>query len=116
MTPTQRSLALLDKQGYTARVVEHWNHYAKVRQDLYGFIDIVALHPERQGVLGVQTTTAGNITARINKALLIPACKLWLECGNQIEFHGWEKLGGRWQLEKREFIRAADGQILIWSL
>lgn len=116
MTPTQRSLALLTKTGYTARVTEHWNHYAKIRQDLFGFIDIVALHPERQGILGVQTTTADNMGKRVDKALGLDVCKLWLSCGNRIEFHGWKKTDGRWGLATRELIVGADGQVLIWSL
>lgn len=90
--PTQRSMDLLRKQGYTVYVVEHYNAFAKVRRDLFGFIDIVAIHPAERGVLGVQTTTGSNLAARETKAQALPAYKLWLECGNAIEFHGWRKL------------------------
>lgn len=115
MTPTQRSIELLKVQGYTPRVVEHWNHYAKIRQDLFGFIDIVALHPDRQGLLGVQTTTADNMNKRVEKALQIDACKLWLACGNRVEFHGWKKVAGRWTLAACEFVVGSEGQILTWT-
>ena len=43
-SPTARSLELLRELGYTAKVVEHWNQYAKIRQDLFG-VDILALKP-----------------------------------------------------------------------
>jgi hypothetical protein len=36
MSPTQRSLAHLRRLGYQARVVERWNPFARVRQDLFG--------------------------------------------------------------------------------
>lgn len=83
---------LLRKQGYTVYVVEHYNAFAKVRRDLFGFIDIVAIHPAERGVLGIQTTTGSNLAARETKARALPVYKLWLECGNTIEFHGWRKL------------------------
>ena len=44
MSPTQRSLAHLKALGYQARVVEKWNPFAKVRQDLFGG-DVLALKP-----------------------------------------------------------------------
>lgn len=97
MTPTQRSLALLTKQGYTARVTEHWNHYAKIRQDLFGFIDIVALHPDAKGLLGIQTTSYANLQARVKKIFGTSVARLWLDCGNRIDVHGWDKRAGRWE-------------------
>lgn len=89
--PTQRSLAHLRALGYTVYIVEHFNMYAKVRRDLFGFIDIVAIHPLEKGVLGVQTTTGSNLAARIKKAAALPEYALWLNCGNRVEFHGWAK-------------------------
>lgn len=90
--PTQRSLNLLRKQGYTCYIVEHFNAFAKVRRDLFGFIDIAALHPDKKGVLGVQTTSGSNLAARITKAEALDAYKLWLAAGNAVEFHGWRKI------------------------
>ena len=39
ITPTQRTLKHMRERGYTCQVVEHWNPFARIRQDLYGFID-----------------------------------------------------------------------------
>lgn len=105
--PTQRSLHLLREQGYTVYVVESFNVYAKVRKDLFGFIDIVAIHPRRRGVLGVQTTTGPHLAARQSKAELLSAYRLWLAAGNAVQFHGWRKVGARgkrklWQPLVRE--------------
>ena len=91
-SPTQRSIELLKSQGYTVYIAEHYNAFAKIRRDLFGFIDIVALHPNKKGVLGIQTTTGTNLSARIKKAQMLTAFNLWLSCGNAVEFHGWRKL------------------------
>lgn len=92
-SPTQRSLALMRKEGYVCAIVEHWNPFANIRQDLYGFIDIVCLRGGEVGVLGIQTTSTGNINARIKKIQANPNYILWLQTGNRIEVQGWAKRG-----------------------
>lgn len=93
-SPTQRSLAYLREQGMTVAIVERWNAFAKIRQDLFGFIDLVALCP-RNGIIGIQTTTKVNMQARVNKILAENKSKLWLEAGGRIIVHGWKKPGKR---------------------
>jgi hypothetical protein len=105
MTPTQRSLRLLRREGFTVAVVERWNAFAKRRQDLFGFIDLVAIN-DSTGILGVQTTTAHNLAARIAKILAEPQAKEWLKAGGKIEVHGWRrsKPGSRrkeWAVERQ---------------
>src|ERR1700687_2738371 len=65
VSPTQRSLAELRARGYRAQVVERWNPYAKVRVDLFGFIDIVAVGNGE--TVGVQATSGDNVSHRIQK-------------------------------------------------
>jgi len=89
MTPTERTLKKLRADGYLAVVVEHWNHFASVRQDLFGFIDVLAIRGKR--TLGVQATTAPNVAARLNKAMALPELRTWLEAGNAFEVWGWRK-------------------------
>ncbi len=92
MTPTQRSCALLRGQGYLVDIVEHYNAYARVRHDMFGWGDLVALHPSKQGVLAIQTTTGANLAARIEKASQMRSFRLWVAAGNPVEFHGWRKI------------------------
>lgn len=101
---TQRSLAELRERGYSPWIVEHWNAHARVKRDLYGFLDLVALHPDKKGVLGVQTTTAANLSARINKAEKLRSFGLWIAAGNDVEFHGWKKVAGHWIIKKQVFL------------
>jgi len=94
-SPTVRSLKKLRDEGYTCQVVEHFNSFVKIRQDLFNFIDIVAIRSDVPGVLGVQTTSRSNTSARVKKITDNPISKTWLSAGNKIEVHGWSKMGAR---------------------
>ena len=107
MSPTQRSLKLLRAEGYIAQVVEHFNYFARVRVDLFGVIDIVAIRADLPGVLGVQCTSASNAAARLEKARNRPELKVWLQANNRFEVHSHGKRGDRgkrklWTCVKRE--------------
>ena len=107
MTPTSRSLEKLRNDGYYAQVVEKWNSFAKIRIDLFGGIDILAVKIGIYGCLGIQTTSTGNINARVQKLASIPAIKAFLLAGNRLVVWGWAKRGPRgsrktWTLKERE--------------
>jgi hypothetical protein len=93
MTPMQRSLAMLRKDGWHCEIVERWNPHAKVKQDLWGFVDILAI---KSGLLmAVQTTTGANMAARIKKIQASPLLELVSEVAC-VEVHGWRKLKSGW--------------------
>jgi len=94
MTPTQRTLKELRDNGWTAEVVERWNSFARIRQDLFGVIDIVAVKAGC-GVMGVQATSAGNVGARVEKARAEARLKAWLAAGARFSVCGWGKRGAR---------------------
>jgi hypothetical protein len=96
-TPTQRSLARLRKAGYIAEVVERWNPHARVRHDLWGFIDILCIKDGE--TLGVQTTTKANMRARERKIVEHENYPALVAAGWAIHVHGWVKVGNRWQVE-----------------
>ena len=89
MSPTQRSLKRLRDDGWTAQVVEYWNHYARRRIDLFGCIDIVAVRVGE--TLGVQATTGANGAARVAKAQESADLRIWLAAGNRFEVWAWWK-------------------------
>ena len=89
MTPTQRTLAKLRADGWTPAVVEHWNAHARIRQDLFGFIDILAL---RDGeTLAVQATSGSNVSARVAKIAASETAPIVRKAGWRIEVWGWRK-------------------------
>jgi len=91
-SPTQRSLKLLRSEGWFCAITERWNQYAKVRQDLFGFIDILAIKSDM--TMAVQTTTGDNVSKRIEKIRELQAASLWLESPSRlIVVHGWRKVG-----------------------
>lgn len=98
MTPTQRSLAYLRDLGYEAEVVERWNPHARIRQDLFGFVDILAVKAGE--TLAVQTTTGGQVAARVKKIADSPKVGVVREAGWTIHVHGWRKSAKtrRWEL------------------
>lgn len=90
MTPTQRSLKLLRERGYMAEVTERWNPYARVRHDLFSFIDILAVRGNE--TIGVQVTTATNMAARIAKINGLQSADLWhCQPYRTIVIHGWKR-------------------------
>ena len=94
MSPTERSLALLRKEGYLVGIVEKWNPHARIRQDLYGFIDLLAVRPGE--TLGVQATSGSNVSARVAKIAEHENYPRVLEAGWVIEVWGWRKLKSGW--------------------
>ena len=94
--PTQRSLEHLRELGYHCEIVEKWNPWRKVRQDLWGWCDILAIR--RDEVLAVQVTSAG-VAARIKKIQESDTVAKVREAGIRVEVHGWTKrANGRYAL------------------
>jgi hypothetical protein len=88
MTPTQRSLSYLRDEGYLVAIVEHWNPFARIRQDLFGFIDLLAIR--RDETLAVQVTASG-VSSRVKKIEASPHLGRVREAGWKIFVHGWRK-------------------------
>jgi len=93
-TPTVRSLALMRERGYYSVDVTAYHHPKAAKwprkRDLLGFCDILCLKPH--DLTAVQTTTASNIAAHIDKYTNTPVAalvKLWLLADCRIELHGW---------------------------
>jgi hypothetical protein len=115
-SPTARTLELLRQSGYQCATVEKWNAHAGIRQDLWGFADVIASHPIRREIFLVQVTTAGNLAARLAKAKSIPELGGWLKSGGRVLFHGWYKQNNRWEV-KIVGLRESDfGPVVIQAL
>lgn len=95
ISPTQLSLRQLRSRGWHAQVVEHWNPWVNIRQDLFGVIDIVAVASGKP-ILAVQTTSRANIGTRIKKIMDSQEAKCWAE-NNLFLVHGWDKPKHRWR-------------------
>lgn len=104
--PTQRSLAYFREAGWTVAIVEKFNQFARVRQDVFNFGDLLAMHP-KHGIALIQTTSGngGNMAARRAKIAANPLAPVWKAAGGKIFLHGWRKAGARgarktWQVRE----------------
>lgn len=96
-SPTARTLRRLRAEGWTAEVVERWNPHARVRNDLFGFVDVLAV---RDGVtLAVQATSGSNAAARVAKIGEHQNIGAVRKAGWRIEVWAWRKLAssGKWE-------------------
>lgn len=101
-TPTTRSIALLESQGYVVEKTEYRHKFSRVTFDLFGFCDLLAVRPGE--VLMVQTTSGssktsgGNTSARVKK--IQTECRekaiACLKAGAKIVVHGWSQKAEGW--------------------
>jgi hypothetical protein len=95
MSPTARSLAYLKELGYQAKVLERWNAWAKIRQDVFG-VDLIGLK-SGEPVLVIQCTTGSNHAARREKLGAAGFIELWKGAGAVLEIWSWSQQGPRGQ-------------------
>jgi hypothetical protein len=93
MSPTKRSLKKWRDAGYLVAVVEKWNPYCKVRNDLFGCFDLLGICGDV--TVGIQTTTMGNVNARCEKLRSNPNLALWCQGNRKALVEGWAKRGPR---------------------
>ncbi len=124
LSPTQRTLRELRKQGRLADICERWimqpgHPGGGFRKDLFGFIDLIVLDPE-QGIIGVQSC-GQDFASHRRKIMDSEATENvieWLECGGVCELWGWRKRklkrgakAMRWQPRIATF-RLSDGELV----
>jgi hypothetical protein len=96
-SPTQRTLKHLRDEGFYCWIVEHWDHFARKRKDLFGLWDVIAI---RKGeTMVVQTTSGSNVSARVKKIAASEAIAVCRDAGWTCHVHGWRKgANGRYAL------------------
>jgi hypothetical protein len=100
MSPTQRTLDYLRKLGFPlVQVVERWNPHARIRQDLFGIIDVFAVSETE--IVAVQSTSGSNVASRLTKIADSAALPILRKAGIRVLVHGWRKAAnGRWTLRE----------------
>lgn len=95
MTPTALSLRHLRAEGWLVDVCERWVPGVsglKVRRDLFGLVDLVALRGPQ--TMGVQTTSHTNALSRLKKITdgeHAEALAAMQAAGWSVVVHGWRK-------------------------
>lgn len=102
---TARTKRFLEGQGVIVGMTERFNPYGGapkndgtgttfgIRQDLFGFIDMIALYPGSRGIVAIQSTGPSGHSSHRNK--IINECtelaEAWLKSGGKIELWSWNK-------------------------
>ena len=100
----QRTMRLLRQEGCICGVVEKFNPYAGKfghREDLFGFIDVISLHPK--GICGVQAC-GSDFQGHVRKILANEIAPEWLKSGGTIELWGWRKI-----------LKVRGGKLKVWK-
>lgn len=97
VSPTKRTLDKLREDGYLPWITEHWNAYARKRQDLYGFVDVLAVRENE--TLAVQCTSGSNVASRVAKIAQHENVGALRKAGWVIQVWGWRKnKAGKWDV------------------
>ena len=96
---TQKATAFLRKWESDYWIVERWNAFTRTRQDMFGFIDIVAIAPAADGedfefvTIGIQATSVANMAARFRKIRddldMNRIARNWLKSGCSLQIWGF---------------------------
>ena len=105
ISPTQRTLKANKNLGRKCGIVERWQQYGGkfgVRQDLFGFIDIIAID-EFECIVGIQST-GQDFSGHIKKIMnLEEIVKEWLHHA-PLELWSWRKVK-----------KVRGGKAMIWK-
>jgi hypothetical protein len=120
-SPTQRTLGLLRRNEWLMAVAERWVSQAKIRRDMYGWIDALGLPPPpATGVWGFQISMMSDHAARAAKMLspaVLPNVLRWLQAGGQAAIVAWTKhqsklrKTARWSATRFALRLTADGGV-----
>ena len=115
-SPTARTLERLRSAGYLSQVVERWNPHARIRQDLYGVIDVLGIN--EADTIGVQATTLSGRSSHLKKMLESPAAATWTTGPNRsLELWCWRKLKNRWRVHRTTFeVDNAQQKLMVASV
>jgi hypothetical protein len=90
------SIDKLRADGYFPWKTETWNAFARIRQDLWGWCDVIAVG--KSGILAVQATTWGEVSKRVRKIADSDSIGPVRDAGVSVQVWGWKKVGKTWQV------------------
>lgn len=77
----------------TVAIVERWNPYAKIRQDLFGVFDLLAFGGGK--IMGIQVSSGSHHAARVRKIQEWAGLQEWNATGATAEVWTYSKTGER---------------------
>lgn len=105
--PLERTKQHYQKAGWTVGIVERFNPHVPprgIRQDLYGFIDAVAIRADQPGVTALQACST-DFAEHLVKIMESDHARTWTQAGNRIVLVSWtrsERGSGGWAVREQE--------------
>ena len=90
MSNVSRTLKTLRDDSYICDIVERYNPFTKRRNDLFGFIDLIAI--KENEIIGVQCCSGSSHAAHKKKILASEYFPLWLNAGGKVQLRSWRKV------------------------
>lgn len=108
-SPSARAKKEYKCRGCSVYVTEKWNAFAGVRQDAFGFGDLLVIcEPD---IVLVQVTSGDNHLARKKKILSIPESFKWLNSGGKIVVMSFTKeKNGRYSMKEENILKENYGK------
>lgn len=104
MSPTQRAKKLLESRGWRIAITEKWNAFAKVRQDLFNFGDLLGMDMQNKEIVMIQVTSGSNHAARRKKIEGLDSARDWIQVGGLILIMSFSKKKGKYQA-REEYLK-----------
>jgi len=92
LSPMARTLGWLREHGYQADVAERWIPRTKIRKDLFGFIDVMAVSDHE--LLAIQVSHEDRHADHVKKVMALPVARD-LAFHMNVEVWSWGKRGAR---------------------
>ena len=103
------------RKGYHVENAEHYNAHSRRKEDLYGFVDLIALPLDGSTpTVYIQSTSWGHVTTRLRKIQtestgrgqwrveIRRLARALLLSGARIVIEGWRKRDGRYECRTKE--------------
>ena len=90
-----KTIKLFKDRGYEVGSTEQFNFFTKTSNDLFGFIDKLAIRANE--ILAIQITTDTHRSKHIRKMAEEPRSYKWLAAGGKIVLISWYKEKNRWK-------------------
>ncbi len=97
----QRTLALLRNDGVKYEITEHYNHFSRKRNDLFGIFDILAIDDGK--IVGIQACGT-DWQPHVKKIKESEYALPFIQAGGEIRLYGWRKI-----------LRKKGGILKVWT-
>lgn len=105
LSSVQRTIRALRNQGAICDIAEKWNPHVGpygIRQDLFGFIDLIVLAPN--SITAVQCCTGSAYGEHLKNILDNQFAPEWLKSGGKIQIWAWRKVKAK-----------RGGKLMLWQ-